>query len=86
MNESPTRIYLAADGTLYCEGNWTLNSLAAFEQQIVIPQMMTRMTADGGAGERNVNQVVTQRLKELALGLRESAVTGRDGETEPKHL
>ena len=36
MNESPARIYLAPDGSLHCEGNWTLNSLASLEQQIAL--------------------------------------------------
>lgn len=46
--------------------------------------ILTGMTADGGADERNVNDAVSRRLKELALGLKEFAVTGRDGESEPK--
>ena len=46
--------------------------------------ILTGMTADGGADERNVNDAVSKCLKELALGLKEFAVTGRDGESEPK--
>jgi ATP-dependent Lon protease len=41
-------------------------------------------TPGGGAGEHSVNEAVAKRLKELALGLKEFAATGRDGATEPK--
>ena len=36
MNDSPARIYLTADGSLHCEGNWTLNYLDSLEQQIAL--------------------------------------------------
>ena len=39
---------------------------------------------DGGAENRSFNQLVAERLRELALGLKEFAATGPDGATEPK--
>jgi len=45
--------------------------------------ILTGMPADG-PDERNVNHVVSKRLKELALGLKEFAATGHDGAEESK--
>jgi predicted ATP-dependent protease len=63
------------------EGKFHIYPVRTIDDGLAI---LTGMTADGGAGERNINHVVTKRLKELALGLKEFAVTGRDGEAEPK--
>lgn len=63
------------------EGKFHIYPVRTIDDGLTI---LTGMTADGGADERNVNHAVSKRLKELALGLKEFAVTGRDGETEPK--
>ncbi len=42
------------------------------------------MTADGRPDSENVNEMVSKRLKELALGLKEFAALAHDGLAEPK--
>ena len=63
------------------EGKFHIYPVRTIDDGLAI---LTGMTADGSADERNVNHAVSKRLKELALGLKEFVVTGRDGETEPK--
>lgn len=63
------------------EGKFHIYPVRTIDDGLAI---LTGMTADGGTDERNVNHAVSKRLKELALGLKEFAVTGRDSETEPK--
>jgi predicted ATP-dependent protease len=63
------------------EGKFHIYPVRTIDDGLTI---LTGMTTDGGADERNVNHAVSKRLQELALGLKEFAVTGRDGETEPK--
>jgi predicted ATP-dependent protease len=41
--------------------------------------------ADDGSDARNINKRVGDRLKELALGLREFAGPGREGMTETRN-
>jgi AAA domain len=64
-------------------------ALAALELGLGVPGagyniFVSGLTADGGADEGNINDAVSRRLKELAVRLKEFAVTGRDGESEPK--
>jgi ATP-dependent Lon protease len=65
------------------EGKFHIYPVRTIDDGLAI---LTGMTADGGSGERNVNHAVTKRLKELALGLKEFAVTGRDGRGRTKAL
>jgi ATP-dependent Lon protease len=46
--------------------------------------ILTGMAADGRPGSENINELVSKRLKELALGLKEFAALGHDGSAEPK--
>ena len=57
------------------EGKFHIYPVRTIDEGLAI---LTGMPADG-VDERNVNHVVSQRLKELALGLKEFATTGHDG-------
>jgi ATP-dependent Lon protease len=46
--------------------------------------ILAETVVDGGADERSTNRLIAERLKELALGLKEFAATSADGRTEPK--
>jgi predicted ATP-dependent protease len=46
--------------------------------------ILTGITADGRPDSQNVNEMVSKRLKELVLGLKEFTALGRDGSAEPK--
>ena len=63
------------------EGKFHIYPVRTIDDGLAI---LTSMPANGGANERDINLAVSARLKELALGLKEFAATGRDGATEPK--
>ena len=63
------------------EGKFHIYPVRTIDDGLAI---LTSMPANGGANERDVNLAVSARLKELALGLKDFAATGRDGATEPK--
>ena len=42
------------------------------------------MTADGHQNSETINETISNRLNELALGLKEFAALGHDGLAEPK--
>ena len=51
MAERETRIYIADDGALHCEGKWTLDRLAALERQIAsLPQLPSAHLVCNAAG------------------------------------
>jgi len=63
------------------EGKFRIYPVRTIDDGLAI---LTSMPANGCANERDVNHAVSERLKELALGLKEFAASGRDGATEPK--
>jgi ATP-dependent Lon protease len=46
--------------------------------------ILSGATADGRLGFESINELVSKRLKELALGLKEFAALGHNGSAEPK--
>jgi ATP-dependent Lon protease len=46
--------------------------------------ILSGATADGRLGFESINELVSKRLKELALGLKEFAAVGHNGSAEPK--
>ena len=46
--------------------------------------ILAETVVDGGADKCSINQLIAERLKELALGLKEFAATGADLRTEAK--
>jgi predicted ATP-dependent protease len=62
------------------QGKFHIYGVRTIDEGLAI---LTGMPADG-ADERSVNRRVSQRLKELALGLKEFAATGRNGGEETK--
>jgi len=58
------------------EGKFHIYPVRTIDDGLAI---LTSMPANGGANERDVNHAVSERLKELALGLKEFAGLGRNG-------
>jgi len=63
------------------EGKFHIYPVRTIDEGLTI---LTGVSADGRGDEQSVNQAVSNRLKELALGLKEFAGSGRDGGSEAK--
>jgi predicted ATP-dependent protease len=63
------------------EGTFHIYPVRTIDQGLAI---LTGITADARPGSEAVNEMVSKRLKELALGLKEFAALGHDGSAEPK--
>jgi predicted ATP-dependent protease len=62
-------------------GKFHIYPVRTIDQGLAI---LTGITADGRPDSENINEMVSKRLKELALGLKEFAALGHDGSVEPK--
>ena len=62
-------------------GRFHIYPVQTIDQGLAI---LTGMTADGRPDSDKVNEMVSKRLKELALGLKEFAALGHDGTLTPK--
>lgn len=63
------------------EGKFHIYPVRTVDEGLVI---LSSMPANGSADQESVNKAVSNRLKELALGLKEFALSGRDGATESR--
>jgi ATP-dependent Lon protease len=62
-------------------GKFHIYPVRTIDQGLAI---LTGMAADGRPGSENINELVSKRLKELVLGLKEFAALGHNGSAEPK--
>jgi ATP-dependent Lon protease len=62
-------------------GKFHIYPVRTIDQGLAI---LTAATAVGRLASESINEMVSKRLKELALGLKEFAAVGHDGATEPK--
>ena len=62
-------------------GKFHIYPVRTIDQGLAI---LTGITADGRPDSENVNEMVSKRLKELALGLKEFAALGHNGSAEAK--
>jgi predicted ATP-dependent protease len=62
-------------------GKFHIYPVRTIDQGLAI---LTAITADGRPDSENINEMVSKRLKELALGLKEFAALGHDGSPESK--
>jgi ATP-dependent Lon protease len=62
-------------------GRFHIYPVRSIDQGLAI---LTGMAADGRPGSENINELVSKRLKELVLGLKEFAALGHNGSAEPK--
>jgi predicted ATP-dependent protease len=63
------------------EGTFHIYPVRTIDQGLAI---LTGTITDVRPSSQNINEMVSQRLKELALGLKEFAALGHDGSAEPK--